>query len=230
MPRKPKCPGFVITAAVLLFIYGTLMLVCSFCSAVEIAVLAMVPDQPNQGAGLFEQQLELAKRVPGYVVVEGCEGVCNFASGAVMIVVGFGVLRLKPSARFVANGAAAAELLKAFLYALFTVFVVFPANDQIMAEQMQNAPPNMANVTQTMAWFGLIFQTVLDMAFCLPILGFLNLKKSRDAFAGNFEPDPHEERLARFDQFDEGEDDDYGPPRSRPPRLPGDTGITGRPE
>ena len=228
MPRKPKCPGFVITAAVLLFIYGTLMLICSFCGAAEMAVLAVAPDQPNNGAGLFEQELELAKRVPSYAIVEGCEGVFNFALGVVMIVVGFGVLRLRPSARFVGSSAAAAELVKTFVYGLYTVVVVFPVNDRIIEEQMQNAPLNVANFAQTMTWAALVFQTVLAMAFCLCIIGFLNLKKSRDAFAGKFDPDPHDERLARLDDFDE--DDDYGPPRSRPPRLPGDTGITGKPE
>ena len=177
---------------------------------------------------LFAQEMELAKRIPSYAVVEGGLHAFNLVVGVTMIVAGIGALRLRPFARFAGSGAAAADLLTAFVHGFYVVIVVFPVNDRILEEQAQNAPFNVAELSSNISWAMLIFFALFSMAICLPIIGFLNAKKSRDAFAGKFEPDPHEERLARLDAFDS--EDDYRRPRSEPPKSPGDTGITGKPD
>ena len=229
MPRQPKRPGFVTTAAVLLFSYGGLMLLCSFCGAAEMAMIVAAPNANAQGPfDVAGQERELAKRIPSYVVVSSCTHVFNLALGAAMIVAGIGALRLKPFARFVGSGAAAADILVTSLSGCYHVLVVFPVSERIAQEQLQNVPFNAAGLTGGVSWAVLIFLTVFTLVFCLLIIGFLNAKKSRDGFAGKFEPDPDEERLARFEAFNDG-DDDFRP-RSRPPQAPGDTGITGEPD
>jgi hypothetical protein len=227
MPRKPKCPGFVITAAVLLFIYGALKLICSFCGAAEMAIVAAAPapqappGQPDFG-DLFAGERELAKQLPSYTAVEGANNLLNLLLGGSMILAGAGALRLKRFARILGNGAAAADLVLTLAYLVYTAVVVFPVNDRIMEEQMQNAAAFASSISSAT----LVFLFLLTLIFCAPIIGFLNAKKSRDAFAGKFEPDPHEERLARLDAFND-EDDYYRRPRSSPPKSPGDTGVTG---
>jgi hypothetical protein len=206
------------------------VLICSFCGAAQMAMIAAVP-RPQPPEHLFAQEMELAKRIPSYAVVEGSLHVFNLVVGVTMIVAGIGALRLRPFARIAGSGAAAADLLMALVHGFYVVIVVFPVNQRILEEQMQNAPFNVADLSQNISWATLIFFALFSMAICLPIIGFLNAKKSRDAFAGKFEPDPYEERVARLDAFAKEDDgDDYGRPRTRPPKSPGDTGITGKPD
>jgi hypothetical protein len=230
MPRKPKTPGFVITAAVLLFIYGSLMLICSFCGIAQMVMVAAAPGpQGPPGPGDFlGQERELAKRIPSYAAVEACVHVFNLALGVTMIAAGFGALGLKPFARLVGSGAAAADLVMTLAHGVYAAVVVFPVNNRIIEEQMPNAV-NIGDFTEGISWASLAFTFLLTLVFCIPIIAFLNAKKSRDAFAGKFELDPHEERLAKLDVFND-EDDDYRRPRPTPPKAPGDTGITDKPD
>ncbi len=234
MPRKPKTPGFVITAAVLLFIYGSLMLVCSGCGVAQMALAAAAPapEGPPRPDDVFAQERELAKRIPSYTAVEASIHVYNLVLGVTMIVAGLGALYLKPFARYAGSGAAAADLFMTCTHGIvYNVLVVFPVNDRILEEQAQNGQINMAGFAQTATWGALVFGVLLTLVFCGLIVLFLNLKKSRDAFAGKFELDPEEERLARFDAFnDDDEDDDYRRPRPTAPKAPGDTGITEKPD
>jgi hypothetical protein len=225
MPGKPKTPGLVIAAAVLLFIYGGLMLTCSSCGVAQMVMVAAAP-APQQ-EDLLAQERELTKRIPSYAPMEACAHVFNIVLGVIMIVAGFGALYLQPFARFAGSGAMAADLLMTCSHGTYTAVVVFPVNDQILEEQMQNAPIDLVGMFQAVTWGSLAFGFVFTLVFCVLILWFLNAKKSRDAFAGKFELDSHEERLARFDAFDDNDDeeDDYRRPRPASPKAPGDTGI-----
>ena len=144
-----------------------------------MAMIAAVP-RPQPPEHLFAQEMGLAKRIPSYVVVEGSLHVFNLVLGVTMIVAGIGALRLKPFARFAGSGAAAADLLTAFVHGCYVVIVVFPVNERILQEQMQNAQFNVADLSQNISWAMLIFFALLSMAFCLPIIAFLNAKKSRE--------------------------------------------------
>jgi hypothetical protein len=233
MRGKPKTPGFVITASVLLFLYGSLMLICSGCGFAQMvmAAAAPAPEGPPRQDDFFAQERELAKRIPSYRPVEGCVHIYNLVLGVTMLAAGFGALYLKPWARIAGSGGAAADLFMTCSHGiLYNVLVVFPVNDQILEEQMQNAPINLVGFAQTATWAGIVFAVLFTLVFCVLIIWFLNARKSRDAFAGKFALDPYEERLARLDAFDDDDEDDYRRPRPAPPKATGDTGIKDKPD
>lgn len=63
-----------------------------------------------------------------------------------------GALYLKPFARIAGSGTTAVDLLIATFSVIYTAAVVMPVNDQILKEQMQNAPINMAGFAQNATW------------------------------------------------------------------------------
>jgi hypothetical protein len=77
---------------------------------------------------------------------------------------------------------------------------------------MQNGP--VADFAKTVTFGSLVLGALFTLVFCLLIIWFLNARKARDAFAGKFEPEPHEELLARFDALNE--DDDFRRPEKTP--------------
>lgn len=226
MPGKPKVPGFVITAAVLLFIYGGMMLMCGACGALQIAVVQAQGPAANgpQLGDLFAQEHALAKRIPSYTAVEAGLHIFNLALGTTMIVSGLGALYLKKWARWGGTLASAADLFALVAHGPYVIFVIMPANEKILEEQMQG----MAGAAQGMTWASLAFSVVLSLVLNVPILAFLNARSARDAFAGNFPPDPHEQFLARLDAL--ADDDDYTRRRSQNSKPDDDTGITGKPQ
>lgn len=225
MSQTPRCPASVITAAVLLFVYGGLLLMCSICGAAETALLVAGGNQPGNPNDLLAQERELARRIPSYTAVEGGLHLLNLLLGVTMILAGLGALYLKPIARRAGNAAVGVDLLLSLVHTAYAAIVVMPVNDQLLQEEAQNMPFNVVDIAQAATWGTLAFAAILTLAFNVSILLFLNTQKSRDAFAGKFEPDPFQERLAKFDELAE-DDDEYGRRRRSPPGEPGDTGFT----
>ena len=223
MPRAPKRPGAVMTAAVLLFVYGGLMLVSSCCGVGQVLLIGMADENGGQGANVLPDlvagERAIAKEVPSYLAVQISTHAFNLLIGGTMVLAGIGVLQLRPAARGAAIMASATDIFLTLIVSAYNAIVVLPVNDRLMAPEVQNMPPEFGNFLQAGLWGGVCFGIVFTLAFCGPIILTLNLKTVRDAFAGKFPKAPPD---LRRDEYDD-DDDHYGGPRSSD-----DTGFSER--
>ena len=206
MSRTPKRPGVVTTAAVLLFVYGSLCLMCGGLSGLIHLVIGF------EGFGHGPQGL-LAK-LPGYKIVGTAVDVMNLFLGLLMVLAGVGVVRLMPIARSAACLAAVGHVFVAIGFSIYQLIYVMPTFRQLGMENQM--------------WTDVIIITIITSGFALSIITLLSQRESRDAFAANTSGAPPEEyRTARL-RF-EGYDEEANRP-AKAPRSPGDTGITESPD
>ena len=210
-----RIPASVSTAAILLFVYGGMMVFCNTCGI----AMASVGDDPGMRDAM-------EKEVPGSGAVEVAAMVIGIALSLSMIVVGIGLYRLSPAARYAAFGVAALEIVITLVHSGYVAILVVPVQERLLAAEAQNMPPmgfDFAGVMSTSMWVGLAMSVGACLAFCLPVIWFLSTPAARAAFErGYLEPLPSERR-PRYDGYDEDEDD-HDPP---PPRGP-ETGFTDR--
>jgi hypothetical protein len=213
MIRLIKPPGTVITAAVFLFIYGGLMLLCVVCSGAEAGMLD--PNNPDNEL--------LAKEVPAHNFVQIATAVANLPVGLIMIVAGVGLLRLMPSARYLAYGITIFEILLALLHSVHAAVWVIPAQNRLFMEEVPNQPPDpVAQIMNASMWGMLFFGLGLVLVFLVPVIFLLSTPSARAAFASEYFEPPPDFRRPRYDDFDD-DDDHFGrPPSSR------DTGFRDR--
>jgi hypothetical protein len=209
-----KRPGTDVAAAVLLFIYGGINLMCSCCGGISVAA-----DDPNDA--------QIAQEVPGYQIVNISQAISNLLTGAALIALGVGVLQLMRIARLGAFLVCSYEILMAIAHSVYAVVLVIPATERVFAAQAQNnpqAPFDMGIFMNGFLWGYLVFTVLLTLSMCGLIMYFLSGQNVRAAFADEYQGEPPPDRSPRrYDDYD----DDYPPP---PPRTPGDnTGITDRP-
>ena len=221
MSYTPGRPGSVMTAAVLLLIYGSLMLVCGLCGGAGQFI-----KDPNDPMGLEEF---MAKELPAHQVMEITQAVSNVVIALTMILAALGILQLMPAARIAAYCATIYEIVWAVVHSAYTVIFVFPVTERMFAQVAQNQPPMPFDFGQLMTggmWVGVTLSFCICLGFCVPIILCLSTKSARAAFAWEYTPEfsPHD-RLSRFDDLD---DDDSYKPRPPGPRSPGDTGFSDR--
>lgn len=220
MPRARGIPGAIIGAAVVMFVYGGLLLLCVTCSG---GALAMNP--PDQ-IGL---QAALDKDAPGHKIVQFAGLGFSFVFAITFIGAGFGVLWRSNIARFIAMAACVAIVFETIATTGYQAFIVSPVTEKIMADHMLKAPPgqkppiDMGAVMVGGRIVGVLIAISIPLLFCTPILILLNVKSAREAFANKPMDEPEEApSSSRYRGYDD--DDDYRPP-SREPKFPGDTGI-----
>ena len=218
MAYRAKTPGVVITAGVLLTVYGSLLLICGFCGGVGV----FMPGDPGA-------EKMMVDGVPGYLIIKFAEPLSNVFVGVTTIIAGVGLFQLMAFARIAAYLAVAYQIFFVIVRNIYTAIFVLPVMERLFAQQAQNQPPapfDMGQIIKGSMWFGIAISVLIHLAFCVPILAFLSSKSSRDAFSGVSQPDPDEdrERRPRHDGYDDDDDDDYDRPKS-PPKSHGDTGI-----
>jgi hypothetical protein len=225
---KVRTPGSVISASVLMFIYGSLLLMCGTCGGVAIA---MQPQNDPMGV-----QAMLEKEAPGHFAVSIATPVFNTLFGFMFIASGIGVLRLVRLFRVTAYLACAGILLTTIAQTTYTAIFIMPVQQRLIMQQMQNPnnPPMPANMNMNMIMtgsmaFGILLVLVIHVAFCLPTVILLSVKSAREAFAG-IGPEPDDDdpyAIRRRPRRDEDSEDDDDEPVRRPSSR-GDTGITDR--
>jgi hypothetical protein len=217
MSHPPKTPGAVVTAGVLLAVYGALLLICGFCGGVSLFI-----GDPNADKMMIDE-------APGYMIVKFAEPLSNLFVGVTMIIAGVGLFQLMALARVAAYLAVIYQIFFIVVRNIYTAIFLLPLMDRLMAQQLQNqpAPFDMGQIMKGSMWAGIAISILIHLAFCVPILAFLSSKSARDAFSGVSQPDPDDdrERRPRHDGYDD-DDDGYDRPKS-PPKSPGDTGIRG---
>jgi hypothetical protein len=215
MDQLPPRRGSVITAAILIFIYGAFSLVCGFCG-----MLSMAANDPAMAE-------MIAKEAPLSEFLSIGSTISSLFIGVVMILLGLFVLQLKPLARIGVYVACTYDILMLLVIGVHSVFFVFPVTEKFFQEQAKNNPQGGAEFVtfmQGILWFQLLLAAVLTLGLCGTIIILLSGARARAAFADEFEaPDAPRRRRRYYD--DDDDDDDYLPPS----RSGGDTGITDRP-
>src|SRR5205085_2065611 len=107
-----------IAAAVLLLLYGSLMLVCSVCGALD----AMAGNQDMRA--FMEKELPATESI---AIIQVCS---NLMIGVGMITLGIFVLQLNKYARFGAYVACAYELSLRLVHTSYSVIFEFPVMDR----------------------------------------------------------------------------------------------------
>ena len=216
MSYQAKAPGAVVTASVLLTIYGALLLICGICGGAGLAM-----DDANAQA--------MMKDVPGFTAMRFVAIASTLLVAITMIVCGVGLSQLMAPARIGAYLVLIYQIFFLLMHNIYQMVFVFPATERMVALQMQNQPQpppfNIANFITGAVWVIAVLGILFHLAFILPTLLLLSSKSSRDAFSGRSQPDLDEdrERRPRRDEYDD-DDDDEDRPKSRP-KSPGDTGI-----
>jgi len=221
---KAKTPGSIFSAAIIMFVYGGLLLFCGVCGSAS----SLLQDEKTKA-----MQAEMEKAAPALTVVSIASNASYLLIGVLFIVAGLGVLRLNKASRILAYVCCAVILLMTISSSIYTAIFVFPVQQRLIMEEMQkNNPPMPFDMNKLMTAsmaFGLLVAIGVPLLFCVPILILLNVKTARDAFAG-VSPEPDEEdpyairRKPRREEDDDGYSDEYE--SGKPPRSPGDTGIT----
>ena len=220
MSHPPKTPGAVVTAGVLLAVYGALLLICGICSGFSLFV-----NDPAQEAIMIQD-------VPGYTIIKFVDAISTLLVAILMIVSGVGLFQLFSFARLAAYPVCVYQIFFVLAFNLHQAIFVVPVMPRLLALQMQNQPqPPPFDVNQfgaVVMWLKIAVAIIVPLAFCLPVLYLLSSKPARDAFSGVSQPDPDDdrERRPRHDGYDD-DDDGYDRPKS-PPKSPGDTGIRDR--
>jgi len=223
MDHPPRRPGSVLTAAILLIVFGAFLLMCGICGGAGLAVAG-----PANAGGPEEI---LAKDLPGHQIIDIGNVIANLLIGLAMILAGVGVLNLMPIARYAAYVVVVFHLLKSVGQAAYGAIFIVPVMEKIVAQQapnQQQAPFDIGKVMAGGMWFGIALGLIIPLAFCVPIIILLSVRSARAAFSGARdadEPRDEDERRPRYGGYDD--DDDYSPPK-KPPTAPGDTGITDR--
>ncbi|MBI3824236.1 MAG: hypothetical protein HY289_16330 [Planctomycetes bacterium] len=223
MAQIARTPGSVITAAVIMFVYGGLLLICGACGGIFTGV-----GMAAQGPDHLGLQAALDKEAPGHQIVSMGNIALNILFALTFIGAGLGVFWLSQIARFAAYGACAGILLSTIALQTYQIVIVMPVTDRIVQEQLRIGGPGQAGAPAGMGAamaagkvVGLLLAFGIPLAFCTPIVILLTVKSARDAFAGRFASEAIEED--RSPRRYSGYDDDY--PASKPPQFPGDTGI-----
>lgn len=231
MRRVPSTPAGIMTAAVLLFTYGGLLLTCGVCGTIGGAAgLAMKGNQPANEKRLQEI---IDKEAPGNQIVGFANTAMHFVMGAAMIGAGIGVLMWSQIARFAAYALIVLELMLSCGVKVYQMAVVMPATQKMMDELMKEqqkmgAPPMPFDLGALMTGTGAIVSVVILLAqlgLLIPVVICLSTAGARAAFSGKLQAatdqraDDERDRRSGDDDYDDG----FNAPK--PPKNPGDTGI-----
>jgi hypothetical protein len=229
MVRSPGTPGTLITAAIFMFVYGALLLICAGCGGIGALIQPRGADDP---LGL---QAALDKDAPGHRVVPIVVAALQFVFAIGFIGSGVGLLFRNRIAQIATYAVCLCTILTTCCSTGYNAFVVSPVTEKVLGDNLKRdmrqqggqAPPFDINAMMVGGRVvGIIIAVGIPLFFCTPVLILISLKSARDAFAGKLEPSLDDyDRDDRDDRRrdDDGYDDDY--PRS--PRGRGDPDETG---
>jgi hypothetical protein len=226
---KPKRPGVVLAAAVMLFIFGGIS-VLEICLA-ALPYLTPGPAQAKQaGPGnipeLVEPTPKLLAEEPVLMGVLAGFAVVGALLGVAKIWAGLGILRLRPAARTAGMALAFLSILLGIAQSAYSALYYIPAYLRIFVQE--NVPPitDFLWLFEAGLWGVTIVSAIGTIAIWLTVILLLNSRRAHNAFAGisnELDLAPEPEPRPRYEGYEDEED--Y--PRSAPPST-GDTGITDR--
>lgn len=225
MTEKPKTPGIVIAAGVIVILMGCWSLLGGLCTGGGMLVIAATPEPPGpiQPGDPAAPVRFFIKEIPGYVAIQMAGLAISMLVGLGEIIAGIAAMKLKPMARILATLLLAFNLLLLLASTIYQVAVVMPKQQEfvrlhpvIPAGQPQ--PFDVGAMTEVFTYFMLGCVGFIQLAITLTIILMLNSTTARNAFAGKLSPKEEEElqeRKLRYEGYDD--DDDRPPPSSNSP-------------
>jgi hypothetical protein len=215
-------PGLVTAVAVLNFIFGGLGLLWALCVGTIIGVVAAVWQNlpaPKQGEPDPKELFKLVLDVPGYVPFVIASVAVGLIMSVVLIVSGFGLLKLRNWARYACFVYAVYSILSVIGTQVYTHAVVEPAMQKNMAQFMEKMKKQGAQVPpqqqqnpmgQAGGMVGGVVGSLFSIAYAVALLVILNLPDVKRAFATGGLVTRTDDRVA--DEWDRGVDRDrpYG--------------------
>lgn len=223
MSQSPRTPGAIIGAAVIMFIYGGLLLMCVLCGGI-----GLVAKDPGDPMGL---EAMMDKEAPGHQVIQIGSVGFNFLFAISFFACGLGILWLNQIARFGTYLVCLGVMFVTAAGAVYNAVFLFPIQERVIAQQLQAQGPAPFDISALMKGSmaaGLCIAVGIPLIFCLPIMILISVKSARMAFAGEFTPalsdDDDYQRGRREPSRDDDYDDGYGSER-RSDDKPPDTGF-----
>jgi len=227
MSDKPKRPGVVLAAAIILFVFGGLSVLGIF-GAVTPYVMPEMP-QPKQVGNqpqFIDPTPKLVAEEPTLMAVMSIASVLGALVGGAKIWAGVGIMQLRPGARTAGIYLSLLTIVMSIAQSVYSALYFVPAYLRIFARE--NAPEivHFQGIIEGALWGMTAFGIVGSSVLWIIVILLLNSRRARDAFAGISEtpadePEPERKPRSRYAGYD---DDDDAYPRSSQT----DTGITDR--
>jgi hypothetical protein len=219
MSQSPRTPGAIIGAAIIMFIYGGLLLMCVLCSG-----LGLVVKDPGDPMGL---EAMMDKEAPGHQIIQIGSVGFNFLFAISFFACGLGILWLNQIARFGTYLICLGVVLVTAAGAVYNVVYLFPIQERAIAQHMQAQGPAPFDINALMKGSmaaGLCIAIGIPFVFCLPIMILISVKSARMAFAGQYAPALSDDDDYHREPREPNRDDGYGSKR-RSDDAPPDTGF-----
>jgi hypothetical protein len=200
-------PTAVLVMAILNFVVGGFNLLALLCGGGALALVlgfaSSLPPGPGGQPNPLQEMGKVFKDIPGYIPVLIGQTILGFVLAIVLIVAGFGMLKMAPWSRTLCNIYAGVTLIVTLGATVYTLTVVNPAMARWQEDFQKKFPGAGAGgqqdpVTQAAtAVCGAIFA----IAYAVALLIVMNLPNVSAAFAGvRTQPDLDSDRVP----------DDYG--------------------
>ena len=236
---RTKRPTSVLVIAIFHFIFGGFGLIGALAGLV-IGILMIAQPKPPAGfvvasnpPTFADQTMYMVSNVPFWKEASLGFAVLGLALSIILLVAGIGLLSMKPWARFLSIGYAAASILLQCCSLFYTIAYVTPAQiamyDQMppaagmagaQAQSIASISKTAISVGQFAGLLGLIYPVIVLIVMSRPKVGAAFRGETMDADdADEYEDDPRDRRGRREDEYDDdprdrGEPDDrFGPAR-----------------
>jgi hypothetical protein len=192
--KKPYRPSAVLVVAILQITFGALALLCTLCGAFQVVggnKLLMPAGNPQAAQQQqFQDDMErtLEEKVPHYQLVQYSNLVLGPLAGAVMIVSGIGLLKMRRWGRWLTIGYACYNIVSGILSFIFTITYTIPAMREFVEAESRkpNLPPGQGpalSMTGMMA-SGIAYGTLALMIYPIGLLIVMFMPDVRAAFRG----------------------------------------------
>jgi hypothetical protein len=206
MAFRPRRPGVVTTAAVILFIVGGWSLLGACCTGASLGLMFALPAPPQiDDKARPEDPLAstrfLLKELPSYPYVQGGVLAINCLFGIGQIIGGIGLLKLRPFAPIFATSVSIGKLLFAFVGHAYAIMVVMPVQERFFVE---NPHIPGGNIVGMFGLFTIAGVAGVQIIIGLTIIALIYAPTAREAFAAAASPPPEgEEWQRRRDEDDD---------------------------
>jgi hypothetical protein len=198
-PMRRDRPTVVLVMAILNFVLGGLGLCGMLCLAGGIGLFAAAAGNappPPPGQPDFREMVEAFKSVPGYIPFMIASLVVGLVVLIALIVSGFGLLSMRPWARWICIVYGVYAILSALVGLVYNLAVVGPA----LEEYARQHGPAAADSTGMNNPIMNVFSTLIGMAYGIALLIVMFLPHVSAAFAGKW----RRPVLEMEDYYDEG--------------------------
>jgi hypothetical protein len=206
----------VLVVAILQILFGSLGLLFGLCGgAIQLGGGAKMFTPPGAQAAGPDVEGMIRARVPYYDAWQAGGVVLGIAAGAVMLVSGIGLLRMRSWARKVTIGYACYNIVVTIANFVFALTVTAPIMKEVMAEIRADPklPPqavSVINMTETFTTIGTYSGLVL-LAYPIILLAVMFFPHVREAFRAAALPPAKDEEDGDW-EYDDEPDDEESPP------------------